>query len=410
MEQHPIPQNISGFQFKLIGDMTIRQFLYLAGGVFLAYLSWQIDLPGVLKWTFATFLAGGGAAFAFMPVEERPLDRWLTSFLKSIYAPTQFLWQKKTLPPEILTRSFTNQAFHPSSQTLKKEETQAKVEEYLASLSTPTAAAAADPLDQKEAHFVSQFTPQPATTASVIPQPVVIPTTTPVLVEPVINNPSPLPPPPLSPEPATEEPLTPQPREAKSELEEKQMALDLKIKSLQDKLNDKNLSRQEFIDIQSKMSFALKEREKITRELVKTKKQNSQKLKAQTVAATVVAPANIIQAGLPKSPTNPNTPSGIVKTQNGVILPGILVEIKNAEGLPVRALKTGKLGQFSVTTPLPDGAYTLNIEDPQKTYYFDIIEMTLKGEVLSPLEILAKTKKDKDREELTKKIFGNNPL
>lgn len=384
MEQHPIPQNISGFQFKLVGDMTIRQFLYLAGGIFLAYLSWQIDMPGVLKWIAATLCAGGGAAFAFMPIEERPLDRWVASFLKSIYSPTQFLWKKQAVAPAILTSSFTRTSQQPTPQTLKKEETQIKVEEYLSSLST-SAPTAADPLTQKEAHFLSQtlsgFQPNQSTVSA--PQPVVIPPAPSVFVEP----------PPHPPEP-----------------EQKQVDLDLKIKDFQEKLSDKNLSRQEFIDLQSRMSFVLKEREQLVRELIKAKKQNSQKLKTQTVAPTLVAPANIIQAGLPKSPTNPNTPSGIVKTQNGVILPGILVEIKNNEGLPVRALKTGKLGQFSVTTPLPNGTYTLNIEDPQKTYYFDIIEMTLKGEVLSPLEILAKTKKDKEREELTKKIFGRKDL
>ncbi|KKR52786.1 MAG: hypothetical protein UT88_C0021G0001, partial [Candidatus Woesebacteria bacterium GW2011_GWD2_40_19] len=32
MEQHPIPQNISSYQFRLVGDMTLKQFFQLAGG------------------------------------------------------------------------------------------------------------------------------------------------------------------------------------------------------------------------------------------------------------------------------------------------------------------------------------------------------------------------------------------
>ncbi|EKD47460.1 MAG: hypothetical protein ACD_66C00049G0001, partial [uncultured bacterium] len=28
MEQHPVPQNVTGFQFKLIGDITLKQFAY----------------------------------------------------------------------------------------------------------------------------------------------------------------------------------------------------------------------------------------------------------------------------------------------------------------------------------------------------------------------------------------------
>ena len=33
MEQHPIPQQISSYQFKLVGDMALAQFGKTAGGV-----------------------------------------------------------------------------------------------------------------------------------------------------------------------------------------------------------------------------------------------------------------------------------------------------------------------------------------------------------------------------------------
>ena len=36
MEQHPIPQQISSYEFKLIGDMTLKQFLKAAIGIILA--------------------------------------------------------------------------------------------------------------------------------------------------------------------------------------------------------------------------------------------------------------------------------------------------------------------------------------------------------------------------------------
>jgi len=31
MEQHPIPQQISSYEFKLVGEMTLKQFLKAAG-------------------------------------------------------------------------------------------------------------------------------------------------------------------------------------------------------------------------------------------------------------------------------------------------------------------------------------------------------------------------------------------
>ena len=33
LQQHPVPQHIASYEFKLIGDMTIKQFAYLAGGI-----------------------------------------------------------------------------------------------------------------------------------------------------------------------------------------------------------------------------------------------------------------------------------------------------------------------------------------------------------------------------------------
>src|SRR3989338_4380812 len=38
MDAHPVPQDVNSFQFRLIGDMTIKQFTYLASGLGIAYM------------------------------------------------------------------------------------------------------------------------------------------------------------------------------------------------------------------------------------------------------------------------------------------------------------------------------------------------------------------------------------
>lgn len=96
MEQHPVPRNITGFQFRLIGDMTVRQFAYLLTGFVLGYLFIRL-LPSIFAWPLGIFFALAGIAFAFIPIQERPLDRWLAAFIKSITSPTQYLWHKDTL-------------------------------------------------------------------------------------------------------------------------------------------------------------------------------------------------------------------------------------------------------------------------------------------------------------------------
>lgn len=95
MEQHPIPQQISSYEFKLIGEMTLKQFLKAAGGIVLAFLVNSTGLVFFIKWPLMLILGAGGLAFAFVPFEDRPLETWVVSFLRSIYAPTIFTYKKK---------------------------------------------------------------------------------------------------------------------------------------------------------------------------------------------------------------------------------------------------------------------------------------------------------------------------
>lgn len=48
-----------------------------------------------IKWPLMILFAGGGLALAFVPFQDRPLETWLMAFLKSIYAPTIYLYRKK---------------------------------------------------------------------------------------------------------------------------------------------------------------------------------------------------------------------------------------------------------------------------------------------------------------------------
>lgn len=95
MEQHPIPQQISSYEFKLVGDMTLKQFLKAAVGIILAIIINSTKLIILVKWPLMLFLAGGGLALAFIPFEDRPLEIWVLSFLKAIYSPTVYIYRRK---------------------------------------------------------------------------------------------------------------------------------------------------------------------------------------------------------------------------------------------------------------------------------------------------------------------------
>ena len=94
IEQHPIPQDVAGYKFRLIGDMTLKQFIWLAGGIILGLFIYQLPLPFFFKYPLAALAVGLGAGIAFVPIEGRSMDKWLIAFIKSIYSPTQYVWKK----------------------------------------------------------------------------------------------------------------------------------------------------------------------------------------------------------------------------------------------------------------------------------------------------------------------------
>lgn len=95
MEQHPIPQQISSYEFKLVGEMTLKQFLKAGAGIVLAVLINGTGITGIIKWPLMILSAGIGLMFAFVPFEDRPLEVWIKAFIKSIYSPSIYTYKKK---------------------------------------------------------------------------------------------------------------------------------------------------------------------------------------------------------------------------------------------------------------------------------------------------------------------------
>jgi len=109
MQQHPIPQQISSYEFRLVGSMTLKQFLKVAAGTVVAFFLYSSHLPFLIKWPLLLSSAGFGAALAFLPVNERPLETYLSAFFKSIFSPTIYLWQKEPASLDILGTSLKDE-------------------------------------------------------------------------------------------------------------------------------------------------------------------------------------------------------------------------------------------------------------------------------------------------------------
>ena len=102
MDQHPITRQITTFEFKLIGFLTIKQFIYLVIFVALGLLVYGLTPVPVLNVIFGIIVACIGAAFAFIPINDRPMEVWIRNLIKRLTSPTQYGFQKHNKPISVL--------------------------------------------------------------------------------------------------------------------------------------------------------------------------------------------------------------------------------------------------------------------------------------------------------------------
>ncbi len=377
MEAHPVPQNVTSFEFRLIGDMTLKQFLYLGSGVGLAYLLFitiAAKFPFV-AWPLIAIFSLLGIAYAFIPIQDRPLDHWTGAFLKAILDPTKRVWRKNN-------KDLTG-----------------------------------DPIFRNRLNIYLQGTPLPQTNKPILPPlPQVKISAQPVTQSPVLQPIGPLHPVNLVPNPTksitpaaqptpsipviqtTAESLpTPNELGKTVELGKQAQTLQHQIIETEKKLAEIKqkaaAGKEEPHQITLEFNQIFENLQKLTQEASIVKQQLATVTKQpiptlSPVKVEVVAPIKpkIAQISLTSAP---NVINGIVSDHQGNYLDGVVIVIHDKDGLPVRALKTNKLGQFTGSTPLLNGTYTIEIE--KDNFTFDVLKIELEGKTLPPLLITAKT-------------------
>ena len=81
MEQHPIPRQITTFEFKLIGFLTIKQFIYLLISIPIGVLIFYIFPVPILNFFLGLIVVLIGVAFAFVPINDRPMEVWIKNLI-----------------------------------------------------------------------------------------------------------------------------------------------------------------------------------------------------------------------------------------------------------------------------------------------------------------------------------------
>lgn len=393
MDNHPIPQDITGFEFKLIGDMTIKQFAYLATGTILGWVAFSLPVPFLFRFPFMAIFITFGVSFAFFSIEGRPVDTMIINFLKAAFSPTQYIYQ-------------------PASQESQMSNIKSQISNAALSPVTPQVFQAPrqeNKLDKKEFdffHMLSQML-SPSSSQAVAPddtasKPYIITAHTPG--EKKKEDP---PPPPT--EGHKIEVLVQQSQNIAKELEE---AKEEEKKDVG--LPTYNEAHQKVLELESLLSQTQTDKQKLEQEIMDLRRQLETQKKEVYTPSVVAAPretknVRVIpkemgkSAGIPIAPEFPNVISGIIKDPRGNPLPNILVEVKDTEGNPVRAFKTNALGQFSASTALSNGSYTIEFEDPNSSNKFDTVAFKADGNIILPIEVISID----TREELRKSLFTN---
>lgn len=321
MEQHPIPQNVSSYQFKLVGDMTLKQFFQLAGGLLIALIIYSSPLIGIVKWPFVIVSAILGAAMAFVPLEERPLERWIFAFFKAIYTPTEFFWKKTTSP----VKFFQDEAVGapPASASSQQE---AALKAYLSAPRQTTSPLAK--FESAEQGFMATLS---GIFAGMKSQASVSAAVSPTAPKKEIKIPA---------------------------------ALPIKITQ------------------QGPTHLVVEEKAKVAPSINATTQAVSPIIAGDEIVSTKQAIFSI-DAAPPNPPTTPNVVVGQVVDENRRIIEGAIMEIRDEVGRPVRALRSNKVGHFIIVTPLDSGRYEIATE--KDGYQFAPVSFEAAGMLIPPI-------------------------
>src|SRR3989338_894653 len=391
MENHPIPQDITGFQFKLIGDMTIKQFAYLACGVILGWITFILPIFILIKLPFALIFIGLGVASAFVPIEGRPFDLMIINYFKALFNPTRYVYQK--IGGHMWFPQVTNATIQTREAAQTSPQSTQKLKDFLKSLPKPPK----NRFDEKEQIFLNSLSSLSGTAS--------------------INQSQKQQ---LADEQKKED-ADNKSREEKKGLEEETNLLrkQLEEAKLAESSNTDSSSYEaahtKVLELENLLGEVQSQKQSLESQIIELKKRlETQKQQIFTPGVAQVRPETQSvrkvpkelgkSIGLPIMPEFPNIIAGIVKDPRNNPLPNILVEVKDESGNPVRAFKTNVLGQFASATPLANGTYAVSFEDPKEENKFDTIEVRVKGEILMPIEVISLD----TREELRRSLF--NPV
>lgn len=417
MENHPIPQDVTGFKFKLVGSITLKEFGYILGGGIMAVIIFVLPQPNLIfRLPFMVLFGGIGAALAFVPIEGRPLDKMIYLFARTVPSENEYLYHKKGInlhdleyfkPLKVILPQTSQQKTQPKSDNAKR-----------ALFYNQLRRSAYKPDDDelqllKNVH--SYFNETPMQKNKSIPQEGAKPAMASPIASYQASQPVKLP----QAQGSVNSAADVFPHDVAHSPSRKAFSLD----SLHPIISgiDRTHGKEEPATIPTAPPPAPINRERpkqagpIPQQIGTPPTQLPMPAPGQEFqfrqkpAQGIAASQNLtpqqaqIRTGFPNLPDKPNIILGIVKDPRGKVLPNILVEVLNNNGLSVRAFKTNTLGQFASATPLPDGEYSILLNDTAGRHEFQKVIIRLEGKIFQPVEITSVDARERLRRELFEK-------
>lgn len=402
MIEHPLPQNITAYQFHLIGNMTVKQFLILLVGVGIGFLFFQTNLPGLIKWFFIIFFGLLAAATAFVPYESRTLDQWIWNFIRAIYRPTKFYWTRQVEVPAFFAYTQRSDVRNQQQQFDLTPYKRQQVRQYLSSLGTSTGQPSDnDPLDlftQRSSQIDELFTNvqaardvDPAEYEQVI-KPELQVRARPLRLQRVKSSSTmtasgaaapaqtTAPPPQHSSAVKTEalspvlEPTSSAPSTSGTRAHVAPQAV-LKVAPVP--------AQAQHLETENSPLAALTPESQGDVQMYAHTEENVSSQSGENVVPAIFS----TDLPFPSLPDKPNLLVGMVHDPDHKIISGAIVEILDTNGNTVRAMKTNALGQFYISSPLPNGQY--HIETDKDGFTFPVYAFEATGTPLSPVDVRA---------------------
>jgi len=133
--QFQVPQGLD-LEDKIVGPLTLLQFLYLLFGGVIDYLLFLSFGTGFVFWIFGLPIGMIALALAFLKIQEQPLSYFIKAGIIYLSRPKIRLWQRQGLAPKVLHASpkKIEKAAPPPKRKIEKSE----LEKLAYSLDTQT--------------------------------------------------------------------------------------------------------------------------------------------------------------------------------------------------------------------------------------------------------------------------------